>query len=158
MTTLYELTTQLQALRDLDIDEQTLADSLEGTEGAIQVKAENMAKVMEGMQADILALKTEEKRLATRRQSLEARQKWLREYLRSNMEHAGITKISCPLFTISLAKPRPVASVIDEDALPDEYVVVTRRPDKRAILDALKAGLDVPGAQLDEGKPALMIR
>ena len=158
MTTLYELTTQLLTVADLDTDEQTLADTLEGIEGAIQVKAENLVKVVESMDADKTAIQTEIKRLTARRQSIEARQKWLREYLRGNMEKAGISKISCPLFTITLAKPRPVASVVDEDALPDEYVVVTRRPDKKAILDALKAGLEVPGAELEESKPALMIR
>lgn len=158
MTTLYELTTDLQRVADLDLDEQTLADTLEGITGEIQIKAENLIKVVENMDADVTAISNEIKRLTDRKKSIENRQKSLREYLRSNMQAGGISKISCPLFTITLSKGRPMVVVTDEDAIPDEYQVVTKRVDKRALLDALKAGLEVPGAELGESEEALRIR
>lgn len=48
--TLYELTEDymnlLELAEDPDIDEQAFMDTLDGIEGAIEIKAENYAKVM----------------------------------------------------------------------------------------------------------------
>ena len=47
MSTLYELTTQLQALlemaEDPEIDAQVIADTMEGIEGELEVKADGYA-------------------------------------------------------------------------------------------------------------------
>lgn len=164
MTALYELTNQYLALSQLaddpDMPPQALADSLEGIEGAIEVKAQALLQVVAGWEADAAAVDIEIKRLLARKQVLLARGNSLRDYLRENMLRTGIDKISCPLFSITLAKSRPMVVITDESAIPDRYVEtkVVKQPIKADILSALKAGEDVPGCALGESKRALLIK
>ncbi len=155
---LYELTEQYRELANLDMDADTLADTLEGIEGEIQIKAENLMSVISNMKSDTDSIDAEIKRLQTRKKTIANRQDWLREYLRSNMEASGIDKITCPLFTITLRKPTQAVSVDDIDALPDEYIKTVRSADKVAIKRALKSDVDVPGCSLVDGKRGLMIK
>lgn len=75
--TLYELTSDymelLTMLEDPDADEEVIADTLEGLAGDIEAKADGYARVMRQMDADAVAIKAEEERLANRRRSLENR-------------------------------------------------------------------------------------
>ena len=159
MPKLYELTTQYKGLAELDdLPEDALHDTLEALEGDLQVKAENLLAVVTNMGADVAAIDAEIKRLQARKKAITNRQESLREYLRYNMDEAGISKITCPLFTITLAAGRPVVDVQDESLIPDGYARVERKLDKTAILRALKAGKDVPGAKLGKLQPALRIK
>ena len=76
MSTLYELTEQFQELLsmalDPDVDEQALADTMEGIECEIKEKADGYAKVIKSLEADVEALETEEGRLAKRRKNISA--------------------------------------------------------------------------------------
>lgn len=140
---------------DVDFD---LTDTLDGLEGDIQDKAENLLAVVSNFGSDINQIDTEIKRLQARKKTLSGHQDRLREYLRYNMEAGGISKITCPLFSITLTKPRPVVQIDDADKIPDDYIKVTRTPVKTDILRELKAGKEIPGASLGESKPGLMIR
>ena len=72
----------------------------------------------------------------------------------------GINKIKHPLFSITLGKPSVTAEIVDVDFLPDNFVNtdVVMKPDKKAILKALKDGEDIPGAVLSTGKSRLLIK
>ena len=158
MTKLYELTGQLMELQNLDLDPELLADTVEAVEGELELKAESLLQVVSNMDSDVDQIDQEIKRLTARKKAVKNRQDWLREYLRSNMEVAGIDKISCPLWTITLRKPTVVVSVVDVFLLPSEYQKHTIVADKTAIKNALKAGTDVPGATLIDGKRGLIIK
>ena len=123
-------------------------------------KGRNVAAFFQNLEADAEALKAAEARIAARRKAIENRAEWLKEYLRSNMERCGITKIECPEFVVTLGKPRDVCEIISEDELPDLYVKtkVTKTPDKTLILKAMKDGYEVKGARIGKGKPSLTIR
>lgn len=161
MTTLYEMTSQMIGLKamlddpEIDFD---LTDTLDGLEGDIQDKAENLLAVVSNIGSDVDQIDSEIKRLQARKKTLTNSQDRLREYLRFNMDAAGIQKITCPLFSITLTKPRPVVQIDDETKIPDDYIKVTRTPVKADILRELKAGKEIPGASLGESKPGLMIR
>lgn len=105
---LYELTEQYAVLQDMmydpEADEQTVRDTMEAVWGEIEDKADGYAKIILGMKYDIEALQAEERRLQARRQSLDSRQKWLKENLMANMEAIGKTKIKTALFTVSIQK------------------------------------------------------
>jgi hypothetical protein len=54
---------------------------------------------------------------------------------------------------------RPASAVItDEAALPDEFVRISRAPDKSALAEALRDGQVIPGAELRNSLPSLTIR
>ena len=159
MPKLYELTDSYLAVQDLDVPAEAIADTLEALEGDIEDKAERLLAVVTNMGSDVDAIDAEIKRLQARKRAITNRQDSLRDYLRHNMQASGIHKISCPLFTITLTKPRPVAIVDDESLLPDRLVqvVTTRKVNKQKLLAELKKG-PVDGASLGESQPGLLIR
>lgn len=157
MTALYQLTTEYRAaaerLHDLDLDDQTIADTLEGMAGAVEVKARNVAFVIRNCEALADQIKQAEEQMAARRKAIENRATRIRNYLLNNMQACGISKIECPEFKLSIHK-NPGAVVIDaEGQIPCDLFVYPEapppRPDKKAIADRIKAGKEVPGAHLE---------
>ncbi len=164
MSTLRELSHELQEVQSLaldpDVPEEALRDTLDGIEGMFNEKAVRIVHVIANSGTDVDAISAEIKRLSERKRSIELAQDRLREYLRFNMEAAGISKISSPLFTITLAAGRDIVEIYDEAALPDEFVRVKTvvSPEKADILKALKSGIDVPGATITKSKSSVRIK
>jgi hypothetical protein len=159
MTALFVIAQEYRALgdklADLDLDEQTILDTLEGAAGELEAKAEAVACFSHGLDAMAAAIKAREGELKARRESVEKRAQSLREYLSRTLQACGIEKIERPGASISFRKSTAV--VINEPGLiPAEYMRHPEppppAPDKKAIVDALKAGKEVPGAHLDTRK------
>ena len=156
MTALYALAAEYRAtalqLADLDLDAQTVADTLEGISDGLMSKAENVGMMVRSIEADASAIKQWAKDAADRAKAMESRADQLRAYMTRCLEDAGIEKVEAPGIRISWRKSTAVA--IDDAALiPAEYMQQKPppepEPDKTKIGDALKAGKDVPGAKLD---------
>jgi len=164
MVSLYKLTEQQRELKEAagnsDLPAEAFADTFEALEGQFNDKALSVIHVVQNMDSDVEALDAEIKRLTERKKVIKNKQDSIREYLRTNMEANEITKIECPLFTITLAKGRDICVIDDGDSIPDEYVdvQVVQKPDKAAILKALKAGDDIPGAHIEKSKTSLRIK
>lgn len=164
MTSLRELSTELIEVRDLaldpDIPADAIRDTLDGMEGLFQEKALRVVHVIINGGSDIDALDAEIARLSARKKHIQNAQLRLKEYLQMNMEATETTKITSPLFTITLAKGRDVVVIDNPGDIPDEYVNVktTISPVKAEILKALKSGADVPGAHMDKGKSSVRIK
>jgi len=143
-----------------DLPEGALADTFEALEGEFNAKAVSVVHVIANMGSDVDAVDAQIKRLTARKAALSNRRESIREYLRSNMEASGVSKIDHPLFNITLAKGRAVVFIEDETLIPDDLVDVSviSKPDKREILKLLKAGDDVPGARIEESKTSLRIK
>lgn len=145
-----------ERLAEADLDATTIADTLEasGLTDALQEKAQGVELVARAAEMHCPAIDAEIARL----QALKAhRQKiaaGLREYIRSQMEVAGIERISCPLFDLKLKKNPPAVEVLDERQVQAKWWVTAEpkppeaRIDKKAIAAALKKGEDVPGCRL----------
>ena len=161
---LYHLTAQYQQalieLSDPELPEDVVADTLEALEGELLQKGQAVAAFALNLGAEIDAIKAVEKRIGERRKSLERREDRMREYLRSNMEKAGISEIKAidGSFTAKLGKGRPSVVIDDESLIPDdsEFVKWTRSVSKTAIGDAIKAGREIPRAHT-ETRPTLRI-
>lgn len=160
LPTLYEIAQEYRqvadALMDADVDEQTLADTLEGERWPLEVKATNYGMVIRNIQATAEAIKAAEEQMAERRKTLERRVDWLKHQLKTNLELAGINRIESPHFVITVQKNSVESVEIDELALlPSEYWRQLPPPppevDRTAIKAAIKAGVDVPGARLTQG-------
>lgn len=163
--TLYELTTEymelLAMLEDPDVDEDLIADTLEGIDGELEVKADGYARVMRQMDADAKAIKAEEERLANRRKSLENRAANLKGRLQQMMEITGKVKFKTELFSFGIQK-NPAAVVIDEqyiENIPEEYLIrQDPKIDRAKLKEDLKAGKDLDGIAHLEQTESLRIR
>lgn len=158
-TALYVLSNEYQEaarqLADLELDEQTIADTLEGLAGEIEIKATNVAMFCRNLEASAEQIREAERAMALRRKSIENRAEHIREYLKANMEATGITEISCPYFKLAI-KQNPASVVIDaESQIPVEFMRIPEpppaTPDKKALAAALKEGKEIPGAHLARG-------
>lgn len=143
----------LRELADMDLPAECVADTLEGIEGEIQEKSRNVAAFFQNLEAEARAMKEAEDRIRARRQAIENKVVRMKDYLKNNMEHCGITEISCPEFTVRVRQNPGRVVVDDEDKIPDEFVRIklTREIDKRALGDAIKGGLDTDAAHLVRG-------
>lgn len=156
---LYQLSTEFRAqaekLADLDLDEQTLRDTLEGMSGELEVKAKNVAAFCRDLEATAASIKDAEAQMKARRSAIENRAARLRKYLLDSMQYAGIHKVECPHFVLSIKTNPPAVEVFDESQVPAEFMKQPEPPppsiDKTAIKAAIKAGQEVPGCRLTQG-------
>jgi hypothetical protein len=145
----------LEKLQDLDLDEQTIKDTMEGMIGTVEVKATNVAAFVKNLDSLTDQIKQAEAAMATRRKAIENRADAVREYLLANMQRCGISKIESPYFKIAVCK-NPVRVVIDDpDAVPVEFKHHVPPPppvpDKKLIKAAIESGEGVAGARLQQG-------
>lgn len=157
--TLYQLSANyLQALDALtdpeaDLPADVVNDTLEALAGELEDKAVNVAKFLRNMETMAEAIKAAEADMAKRRKALEIRVQWLKDYLKNNMEHSGITNIESPYFKLSIQNNPPAVDILDENLVPAEFKepVINWKIDKTAIKKAIQAGHYVAGASLING-------
>jgi hypothetical protein len=141
-----------------DLDEQTLADTLEGATNL----HEALAALIRSTQEDeclAKALKERADGLGLRLNRIETRAAHKRQIACETMEIAGIRKLAQPDFTASLRAGPPSVDIVNDTLLPPAFLTPQPpKPDKRGILTALTAGAPVPGAALCLPKLTLSIR
>jgi septal ring factor EnvC (AmiA/AmiB activator) len=155
---LYELTEKYAELAQILANDETqmevLGDTLQALEDALETKVENIVKLIRNTEADIEALKAEEKRLSDRRKRLEAKRDWLKEYLAEQFDASGIEKVKTPLFTASLQRnSQPSVKIVNEREIPQVFWI-PQAPvlDKKSIIEYAKTADAVPGVELVYGK------
>lgn len=161
-TALYALAAEYRdaalKLADLDLDPQTLADTLESLSGDLEVKATNVAMFIRNMDVSIEAMKAAEKTMSERRKCAERRRDAVKTYLMTNLVACGIKKIEGPYFTVSVRDNPEAVDVYELGTIPQAYMREVPPPppswevDKNAIKVAIKAGIEVPGAKLTRGQ------
>lgn len=153
MPTLYDLTgnwkTVYQLSTDGTIDPETIADTLDSIDEAIEDKAIGYVKVWKQIEADADVIDAEIKRLTERKNSYKANVDQLKARLMQAMEETNNTKFKTPLFTISIqgnGGKQPVK--IDEKNLQADAFKIVHTPDRDAIYKRLQAGEEIVGAEL----------
>lgn len=163
--TLYEIALEhradLDKLADLDLDEETLSNTLDSMGGELQVKAQSVACFIRNLEATANQIKEAEVQMAARRKAMENRATRVKDYLLASMMVAGVDKIECPLFRLSVKNNPPAVEVYQPELIPAQFMKTPEppppAPDKTAIRDALKDGKEVPGCRLTRGR-SLSIR
>ena len=163
--TLYELTTQYQALLELaedpDVDPEVLADTMDGLDGDIEEKADGYAKVIKCLETQAAGVKAELDRLSSRKKSIETNIARIKGNLEAAMRITGKVKFKTPLFSFGIRK-NPASVVIDEpyvENIPARFLIPQEPAiDKKAMTDALKAGEDLTGICHLEQSESLSIR
>lgn len=148
---------RLQA-EDLNLDELTLADTLEGITNLHEMIAAviRSALVDEALCAG-LRLRADE--LKQRLSRLDERAAKKRALALEAMAEVGLSKLEQPDFTASARAGTPALVVISEDTIPPVYwLPQPPRLDRQVLLGVLKRGDPVPGTQLSNPKPVLTVR
>jgi hypothetical protein len=159
MKPLYALVEQYRELERLDveeIDDQALADTLEGLKGEITVKATNCALFARNIETFADTVDEAAAQMAERAKRLRRKADSIRAYLLDQMRGAGISKIQAPEFTVSIRKNPAAVQIAPDAAIPQEYMVVPEPPppriDKRKLADALKNGAVIDGVRLEQSE------
>lgn len=159
MPTLYTIATKYQAdlavLADLDIDPQTVADTLEGMQGDLQDKLRAVIAYALGLSVDAIGQNAAAKRMADRAKATQARSDALLDYARNAMQATGVQEVATDEWAARLAKKPPSVNIVDAALIPAAYMsqpeLPPPAPDKKAIGDALKTGAQVAGCELVHG-------
>lgn len=165
MSSLYEITEDymklLEMMEDPELDPQTLADTMEGIEGELEIKAESYAKVMRNLEADILGIDAEVERLSARKKAIKNNIARMKEALQLAMEKTGKTKFKTELFSFGIQKSAP-AVIVDEqyiENIPERFLKYSEPTiNKTAIKEAINAGEDLDGIAHLEQKQSLRIK
>lgn len=139
---------------EFDIDEETGEilnyDVLDQLQLDRQQKIENVGCLIKNLEVDSEALKAESKNMAARAKVIDNRISSLKGYLQHALQGE---KFSTTNVAITWRRSESV-DILSEDLIPDEYCsieqVTLRKPDKKAIKAAIKAGQEVQGALLNE--------
>lgn len=165
MTALFILAEQHRALADrltdLDLDDATIADTLDSEAGELEAKATATAMVVRNLEAAAAAMKEAEGSIAKRRKAAEARAENLRAYLLASMLRAGIKRVDHPMLAVAVKGKAASVDVFDERQVPAEFFDRPPPPaykvSKSRIAAAIKAGQEVPGAKLGDDTTRLDI-
>lgn len=151
----HEYRAMVERLLETQDDAAAIADTIEAEAYPLEVKAQNVAYAIRNLEASAAAIKEAEAQMAERRKRIEKRAEAIRDYLKNCMEHAGIQKIECPHFQLSIAKNPASVEIYEAALIPADYMKEAPppppSPDKTLIKQAIKDGFDVPGARLTHG-------
>ena len=140
------------------IDEQTLADTVEGLTDLHEIV---QAVIRSALVDEALArgLKCRVADMQARLDRLQDRASKRREIAKDVMVHLDLKKLNAPDFTASIREGTPSLIVIDEDEVPKIYWQPGEpRLKRQQLAEDLKQGEEIAGAELSEPEPVLTVR
>lgn len=154
MTALYELAAEFKSVADrleeTDLDEQTIADTLEGYAAEFNDKVVSIVSLIRNLETTAEAIKEAERHQKERRDAIEKKAQWLRDYVLRNMTTVGCEKVSCGLFAVRVRQNSPSVQIADDAEIPASYISqkIVVSPDKKALKEALESGVEIKGVSL----------
>lgn len=158
MSNLYKLSAEVAALKEKleasDLDQQTIADTLEAESFDFEEKCKAVGYVVKEFESKIMSLEDAYDEMWQRKVRFENKRKSLLEYLQACMTIAGVRKVEGLEFDIVIKKNPHAVQIIDDGLVPEAYWKIPEpepaRLDKRRLLKDLKDGKNVPGCQLEQ--------
>jgi len=161
MAKLYEIADEMRALVDqleeMDLDQQTLLDTLEGSTElmSLEQKAEAIIRMIKNWEADIPGLKAEIDQLSAKKKVAENRVKSVKNYLKMCMEKAGLKDIKIGVFKPKIQSNSRGSVIIDNpDLVPAQYIDIIpeqRVPSTDRLYQDMKDGKEIPGVRYEVG-------
>ena len=143
---------------DPTIDEQTLADTVEGLTDLHEIVA---AIIRSALADEALAsgLKGRVSEMQGRLERLQDRASKRRQIAKDLMLELDIKKITAPDFSVSVRPGLPALQVLDEGAVPSIYWQPSApRLKRQELINELKTGADIEGVALSNPEPVLSVR
>lgn len=94
-------------------------------------------------------LEAEIKALTARKHAHESHAEWMKNYLSKNVSQGE--KFEYAIGKISWRESESVR-IVDETAIPEEFIKIERSPKKKDIKDAIKKGFAVTGAEIEKNQ------
>jgi len=141
-----------------ELDEQTLADTVEGLTDLHEILA---AIVRAALADEALAtgLKGLIAEMQERLERLQERAAKRRQIVKDTMVELDLKKLTAPDFSASIRPGMPALLVIDEAAVPSIYWEPREpRLDRQGLLAELKQGAEITGVALSNPEPVLSVR
>jgi hypothetical protein len=143
---------------DPQIDDQTLADTVEGLTDLHEIVTAIIRSALAD-EALSAALRCRIADMQGRLNRLQDRASKRRQIARDVMSELDLKKITAPDFTVSIRPGTPSLMVIDEAAVPSIYW----RPsephlNRQELLNELKEGAEIEGVALSDPEPVLSVR
>jgi hypothetical protein len=143
---------------DPQIDEQTLADTVEGLTDLHEI----IAAIVRSALADealAIGLKSRIAEMQERLDRLQDRASKRRQIAKDVMVELDLKKITAPDFTVSIRPGMPALLVLDEAAVPSIYWQPSApRLNRQGLLSELKDGTGITGVTLSNPEPVLSVR
>lgn len=139
-------------------DDATLRDALAGVSDLHDAILNEVRSALEDEDA-ASKLRGHMDEMEARLRRIECRAEGRRELALNAMAEAGLERLEAPGLRIEVRRAPPLVVVSDESLIPEAFKV--QRPawlDYQSIRDALKAGVEVPGASLQDTEPYLSVR
>lgn len=135
---LYELVGAYAEIQSIVESGEDCTELLAQVSDALEQKAVAIGHVLRNSEADSDALAAEIKRLQGKKSAIDNNRERLREYIKRAMSESGILRVKAPTFAITLSDGPESVEVVDEAAIPEEFLRVKREPNKAAILESYK--------------------
>ena len=181
---LYDLKPQYAALAELPLEADdgeaetaSLCQAVEAIRDEGSERALSLAKVVKCLEAEVRLLEEHTRLLQTKTQARRDRMDYLRKLIRLELEASGLDRVKDPFVTAWLQQSPPSVEVMEEHAIPPEFMrAVLRLPyalvpaelrghlqhldvDRAAILELAKRTGEVPtGVSVRTGEKHLRIR
>src|SRR5512132_1967146 len=143
---------------DPTLDEQTLADTVEGLTDLHEI----IAAIIRAALTDEALATGLKGRIAEMQDGLERLQDCAakrRQIAKDVMVELDLKKITAPDFTVSIRPGMPALLVLDEAAVPSIYwQPVPPRLNRQGLLTELKDGAEIKGVALSDPEPVLSVR
>lgn len=151
-----QLLSQLYNVETGEIDEKIEAQ-INALLPTIQDKCIAVAKWIKKLQIEQNEIEQLKKDLAVREAAYNKELEDTQDYLKRQMEKSGLSKISCPYFTLLIKKNRHSTDILNEFDIPAEFMRIKEpvmpppKPDREAIKEyVLRTGEQVPGAYVSQ--------
>ena len=157
---LFELTQSYQQVLEIaeQLDAETLKDTLDSINDAVEQKVENTAFVVKQLEANVSVIDEEIKRLQAMKGTQTNNIKSLKLYLQESMEKVGLDKVQGKLIKIAIQNNPQSVEVLNENVIPKNYFVEQKpKLDKKALLAELKKGAEIDGVEIKQSR-SLRIR
>ena len=154
----FELNTAIKQVQEMDIDSETLADTLESLELPRNEKLDKVASWIEENKMKIEWLKGKRKQLSDVETQLKKQTDRLQDFLTQAIDDSGKKEIQTENH---LLKPRNYRDSVIVEAtkdLPIDYVIRKEviQPDKKLLYKDLKAGKEISGAHLKSNRKTVI--
>lgn len=151
----YEVLTSY--LEDNDLDKEVFKEAFLSIEGSLSDKCENYVKLIKNLEGDIEAHKGEEKRLNEKRKAMENKVIRLKQTIYEVLKEMKIESLKAGTFSLRIQANGPSVEIVSLDIIPEVYKSYEVKLDKKGILEDLKLGKLIEGAEIRQSE-SLRIR